>query len=143
MKKRRSKEMEIYRFTCSCCSTCSVKKPSYFREKSLSTSTKQNKGRGVLPVLVGWQVPMHFIVLALLKTGNHRIIEYSVLERTCQGHPIQLLHLHRRCHTMCLRALTEHFLNSARLEHFPGSLFQCLTTLCVKNLFLISNLNLP
>ena len=53
---------------------------------------------------------------------------------------------HAKGHTMCLRALSKGFLNSLRLGAVTtalGSLFQCPSTLWVKNFFLISNLNLP
>lgn len=42
---------------------------------------------------------------------------------------------------MCPKALTEHCLSSGAVTTSLVSLFQCLTTLWVKNLFLISSLN--
>lgn len=44
-----------------------------------------------------------------------------------------------------LRALSRHFLRSVRFDapHFPGEPVPCPTTLWVKNLSRISNLNLP
>jgi len=79
----------------------------------------------------------------------HRITEYPELEEThketefnswvCSTGP-------PKNQTIYLRALSKPFLNSNRLRAMAtslGSLSQCPTTVSVKNLFLISNLNLP
>jgi len=61
----------------------------------------------------------------------------SLTPGTTQAHP--------KIQTIWLRAQSKH-LNSKRLGAMTtslGSLFQCVTTLSVKNLFLMSSLNLP
>ena len=77
-----------------------------------------------------------------------RITELFELEGTLKGHLVQLpcseqghLQLHQAAQSpvqpdlQCLKG----WASTTSL----GNLFQCLTTLSVKNLFLISNLNLP
>ena len=59
----------------------------------------------------------------------HRLIESLELEETFKRHLVQL---------PCLESLQGWDIN-----HITGNLFQCLTTLTVKDFFLISNLNLP
>ena len=58
----------------------------------------------------------------------HRLIESLELEETFKRHLVQL---------PCLESLQGWDIN-----HITGNLFQCLTTLTVKDFFLISNLNL-
>lgn len=64
--------------------------------------------------------------------GPTRIIKLN--SQPCKGPPQNL--------TTCPRVLSKHFLNSVRLGAVTtalSSLFQCWTTLSVKNLFLISS----
>ncbi|KAJ7417988.1 cAMP and cAMP-inhibited cGMP 3',5'-cyclic phosphodiesterase 10A [Willisornis vidua] len=80
---------------------------------------------------------------------EYRIIEYPEFEGTHKDYQVLLWDLHRtipKSHIMCLRALSKCFLISERLgavTTFLESLLQCPTTLWLKNLFLIPNLNLP
>lgn len=79
-----------------------------------------------------WEIP--------LESQNNRIVEYLKFEG--KDHQIQHLAPHRTTQnqTTWLRVLFRHFLNSSKTSAIVTSLislFQCLTTVLVKNLFLI------
>lgn len=74
-----------------------------------------------------------------------RIIESSELERIHKDHGVWLLALHWALQnpTLSLRELSKCSWSSVRCETITTaweSLFQCLTTLLVKNFFLVSNI---
>jgi len=86
----------------------------------------------------------HALLLANL---NHRIIAYFGLEGTFRGHLVQLPAVSRDIfnYTRLLRAPSNLALNVSRDGDSTtslGNIFQCFTTLIVKNFFLISSLNL-
>jgi len=77
---------------------------------------------------------------------NHRIIECFGLEGTFRGHLAQTPCSEQGHLTRLLRVPSILTLNVSRdgaSTTFLGNLFQCFTVLMVKNLFLISSLNLP
>ena len=74
------------------------------------------------------------------KSQNHRIIEFSSNPTLLQwrgGHHSQITLLR------VLPRLTLKVSRDGESITSPGNLFQCLTTLIVKDFFLLSNLNLP
>jgi len=83
-----------------------------------------------------------------LPTSDHRIIEWPGLKRTTmiiEFEPPAMCRVANH-QTRLPRATSSLALNASRdgaSTTSLGNLFQCITTLCVKNLFLTSNLNLP
>jgi len=76
--------------------------------------------------------------VALIK--NHRIIEWPGLKRTTV-----MMEFQPPCYVQGHQP-PDQALNASRdgaSTTSLGNLFQCVTTLCVKNFFLTSNLNLP
>ena len=83
------------------------------------------------------------------ESQNHRITQVG---KDLQDHHVQpqpnhtALTLTTLCQIMSLSTTSKQFLNTSRdgdSTTFLGSLFQCLTTLSVKQIFLIANLNFP
>jgi len=88
------------------------------------------------------------MIIILLKGSLHKIIEWPGLKRTTIINWFQSPAMCRVTnHQPRLpRATSSLALNASRSGASTtslGNLFQCVTTLCVKNFFLISNLNLP
>lgn len=76
---------------------------------------------------------------------HHPSTESAQLEGTHKEHQVQLLGLHStiaKSHTTCPKVLSICCMNFVRLGTAQGRLFQCPITLWVKNISLISNLNL-